>query len=51
MKNKWNEKYTRNTERINRGLNDTEEWISELQDRVVEITGGEQQKEEEETTV
>ena len=32
-------------EGINSGLNDTEEWIIELEDRVVEITEGEYQKE------
>ena len=31
-------------EGINSRLNDTEEWISELKDRVVEITAAEQKK-------
>ena len=32
-------------ERINSRFNDTGEWISELEDRVVEITEAEQEKE------
>ena len=32
-------------EGINRRLNDTEEWISKLEDRVVETTATEQKKE------
>ena len=40
--NKQNEKQTR---RINSRLNDTEWFISELQDRIVEITAAEQKKE------
>ena len=31
-------------ERINSRLNDTEEWISELEGRVIEITDAEQKK-------
>ena len=32
-------------EGLNSRLNDTEEWISELEDRIVEITANEQKKE------
>ena len=34
-------------EGINHRLNDTEEWISELEDRIVEITEDEQKKKNE----
>lgn len=40
--NKWNEKYL---EGIKSKLNDTAEWISELDYRVVEITDSEQKNE------
>ena len=40
--NYWNEKYTRG---INRRLGDTELHISDLEDRIMEITQSEQQKE------
>jgi len=37
---------SRKVERINSRLNDTEEWISELEDRVLEITTAERKKNE-----
>ena len=40
--NNWNEKHTRG---INSRLSDTEECISDLEDRIMEITQSEQQKE------
>ena len=40
--NNWNEKYTR---RINNRITEAEEWIIELEDKIVEITAEEQNKE------
>ena len=44
--NNWKEKYTR---RINR-INEAEEWISELEERIVKITVTEQMKEKKKKT-
>ena len=38
---------SRKVERINSRLNDAEEWISELEDRVLEITTAERKKRKE----
>ena len=47
MKNSLEVIKSRKVERMNSRLNDTEEWISELEDRVLEVTTAERKKRKE----